>query len=357
MDSAAALGEAIAQDANLNPMRRAFLESEWRAMNTTIQILQGHVPSIVDEVRSLYGVTPAWLDERIFEEAQHTLNQILPGSEPLPERVLGFRERSRLPNKAALPIIHSLLEDFRSRTQGRYSLPADEQFEISFVEDKPWRAYNWYLGGGKSRIELNQDHPMELWTLPQLLAHEAYPGHHTEFAIKDTVLYLGQGRIEHSIHLNNTPSALISEGIAQNALQAIASEAELAQILLNCYAQAGLPKSDAERAMAFIQATHQLDRVSDNQVLLLYRDGAPDSEVMAYGVRYSLTTEEDETRYLRFLKDPLSRSYTYNYTLGGELIAAFLAQAADRQEAFQLLLAQPTTPAQISESIASRTDA
>jgi hypothetical protein len=31
-------------------------------------------------------------------------------------------------------------------------------------------------------------------------------------------------------------------------------------------------------------------------------------------MRYSFTTQEDEVRLLRFLDDPLSRSYTYNYT-------------------------------------------
>jgi hypothetical protein len=354
-DFALSLGESIANDPNLSPDRRAYLEEEWRAMQTTIQILQGKAPSIVDEVRLLYGVTPAWVDERVFEEAHYTLNQTLPGAGPLRERLLGFRERSRIPIETALTIIRRLLADFRNRTQRRFSLPADDQFDISFVTDQPWRAYNWYLGERKSRIEINQDHPMELWDFPQLVAHEAYPGHHTEFAIKETKLYLGEGRLEHSINLSNTPSALISEGIAQNALQAIASESEIAEILAECYSQAGLPVSDAERAMALVQANRQLERVIDNQILLLYRDGAPDSDAMDYGIRYSLTTADDEERSLRFFKDPLSRSYTYNYTLGRELIAQYLNRAANRQEAFQRLLSEPFTPAQIGASVGSQT--
>jgi hypothetical protein len=42
------------------------------------------------------------------------------------------------------------------------SLPAGESFETVLVTNKPWGAYNWYLGNFKSRIELNTDLPTEL---------------------------------------------------------------------------------------------------------------------------------------------------------------------------------------------------
>lgn len=346
-DFAVSLGQSISTDPSLTPDRRAFLEEELRAMRTTIRILGGSAPDIVDEVQLLYGVTPAWVDESVFEEAHSALNEILPGPEPLPERVQGFRERSRVPVEVALSIIRQLVEDFRSRTLRLFGLPPEERCEISTVVDRPWRAYNWYLGEGKSRIEFNQDLPMEMWNIPTVVAHETYPGHHAEHAIKENKLYIGEGHLEHSIVLLNTPSSLISEGIAANALLAVASEAEIAATLIGCYERAGLPKSDAVRAMAFGEACHRLESVIDNQVLLLYRDQAPEDEVVDYGIRHALTMEEDEARYLRFFKDPLSRSYTYNYTLGRELIATFLDRATDKKRAFQRLLSEPSTPTQL----------
>jgi hypothetical protein len=349
-DLAASFGQSLSTGPDLTPDRHAFLEEELRAMRTTLQILQGNPPDIIDEVRLLYGVTPAWVEESVFETAHSMLNQILPGSEPLPERVQAFRDRSRVPAEVAVSILRQLVEDFRGRTRRLFGLPPDERCEISTVKDQPWQAYNWYLGERKSRIELNLDHPMEMWNIPSIAAHEAYPGHHTEFAIKENRLYLGEGRLEHSIHLNNTPSALISEGIAKNALMAVASAAETADLYLDCYARAGLPRQDAVRAAAFFEANRRLESVTDNQVLMLYHQHAPEDEVVGYGMRYSLTTAEDEARFLRFYKDPLSRSYTYNYTLGRELIAAFLDRAADRQRAFQRLLSEPLTPAQLRGS-------
>ena len=248
---------------------------------------------------------------------------------------------------AAAPIIHHLLEEFRGRAHTHFTLPPTDSCEIAFVNDVPWRAYNWYQGNGKSRIELNQDLPLEFWDIPTTIAHETYPGHHTERLIKEHQLYLGEGRLEHAIALSNTPSALISEGIAANALLTLLSEDDLAAIFIDCYERAGLSRQDAVLAPAFVAAYRQLESVVDNQVLLLYRDQAPEQEVIAYGMRYALTNAADEAHLLQFIKDPLSRSYTYNYTLGRELIATYLDRAAARQQAFQRLLTAPLTPSQI----------
>lgn len=350
-DRAAALGESISTDASLTPDRRTFLEEECRAMRRILGILRGDIPDIAEEVETLYGVRPVWIDENVFREAHLTLARLLPGSDPLPERVQAFRERSRLPFERALSIIDHLLEDFRGRTLELFGLPPGESCETAVVADQSWRAYNWYLGDGKSRIEFNQDFPLEIWDIPTTVAHEAYPGHHTERAIKENRLYHDGGRLEHAIALSNTPSALISEGIATNGLRAVVSPSDLAAILKDCYQRAGLPESDAARAADFIEASRALESVVDNQVLLLYREHAPAAEVADYGIRHALTTEADEVRLLRFLQDPLSRSYAYNYTLGRELIAAFLDQAPDRQQAFGRLLSEPLTPAQIRAAL------
>ena len=346
-DFAASLAESIATDPTLTPDRRTFLEEEGRAMRTTIRILAGDAPTFVDEVQFLYGVTPEWVDEDLFEEAHRTLDDILPGTHSLSERVRDFRERSRIPVDLALSIIRELVEEFRDRTRRLLDLPAGERCEISVVNDRPWMAFNQYLGGGTSQVAFNQDYPMEIWDIPTTVAHETYPGHHTEFAIKEDRLYKGEGRLEHAILLSNNPSSLISEGIASNALQFIASEADIAATLIECYARAGLPKSEAMRALAFVGAHRQLQRVSENQLLLLYRDHAPEAEVVDYGIRYALTTREEELRYLRFYQDPLSRSYAYNYTLGRELVATFLERATDKRQALVRLFSEPLTPAQL----------
>ncbi len=344
---AGTLLQSISSDPALSPQRRSFLREQLVAMQTTIRILEGTPPEFVDEVQSLYGVTPAWVDESAFEDAHRLLNDLLQGSTPLSEGIQAFRSRSRVPAEVALPIFRRLLTEFRDRTLRQFDLPQDDICEVALVSDKSWMANSRYIGKGRSRIELNHDFPFEMWNVPMTVAHEAYPGHHTEYAIKEARLYLQEGHLEHSIFPGNNPSSLISEGIAKNALSAVASESEISVVLYDCYARAGLRHSDGTTAAAFIEANRRLDSVSDNQLLLLHRDRAPDREVMEYGMRYALTSSEDDVRYLRFFKDPLSRSYAYNYTLGAELIAAFLDRAEDRSRAFHRLLSEPLTPTQL----------
>jgi hypothetical protein len=341
------LEEAVAADPTIAPARREFLSAELRAMQTTVRILCGDPPDIVDEVHSLYGVRPQWVNEDLFRDAHNALNQALPGAEPLPNRVAAFRERSRAPVEVAAPIVRQLADDFRNWTRARFDLPAWEEFQIAYVHDKPWYAYNWYLGEGRSLIEINQDVALEMWDLPTLVAHEAYPGHHTEHSIKEQRLLRQAHYLEHSILLSNTPSALISEGIATNALQAIVSQDDLVSILSRCYEAAGLSRADAARARDFMFAVSTLNRVSDNQTLLLHRDRVSEGEVIAYGMRHRLTDEAEERHRLLSLKDPLWRSYGYNYTLGRDLVASFLDTSPDRTQAFARLLSEPVTPRQI----------
>lgn len=348
---AQSLEETVAADRTMAPARREFLSSELRAMRTTLRILSGDPPDIVDEVHSLYGVRPQWVDEALFRDVHNALDQVLPGAEPLARRVADFRERSRVPVEVAAPVVRHLADDLRGRARRHFDLPAQEEFETAYVRDKPWYAYNWYLGNARSLIEINQDIALETWDLPTLVAHEGYPGHHTEHSIKEQHLYRQKHCLEHSLLLSNTPSALISEGIATNALQAVASQSEIASLLSYSYEAAGLPRADAARAYDFMILIRTLNRVSDNQALLLYRDRVPEDDVIAYGMRYSLNDEAEQRHRLRSLKDPLWRSYGYNYTLGQDLVAAFLDASPDRTRAFARLLSEPLTPRQIQRPI------
>ena len=48
----------------------------------------------------------------------------------------------------------------RERTRQHFELPEDESFEVEYVEDKSWSAYNWYKGGFHSLIQVNTDLPV-----------------------------------------------------------------------------------------------------------------------------------------------------------------------------------------------------
>jgi len=81
-----------------------------------------------------------------------------------------------------------IIAELRRRTQARFPLPDGESFELRIVTNQPWSAYNWYLGDFRSRIDVNTDLPLHVTGLVDLMAHEGYPGHHTEHSLKEARL-------------------------------------------------------------------------------------------------------------------------------------------------------------------------
>jgi len=341
------LAASVASDESLARRRREWMHGEIAAMQTTLSLLAGEALEILAEVRGLYGVTPAWVEEATFEEAHRALEAVLPGGGPVAERALAFRQRLRVSLERIRPAFDRLHEDLRRRTLAYFPLPHEETCDLACVRDKPWLAYNTYKGCGRSRIDFNLDWPMHLHQLPEILAHEAYPGHHTEMAIKEERLVQGEGWLEQAIVLINSPACLVSEGMAMNALEVIAGPKEVAAYYADLLDAAGLPGQEASRVADFVRAGRPLERVSDNQILLLHGEKVPEDEVVAYGVRYALTPEDEQRKLLRFYQEPLSRSYGFNYTIGRDLVERYLAAAPDRKAAFAALLSEPMTPRQL----------
>jgi hypothetical protein len=346
-DRALELAASVASDASLAHRRREWLQGEIAAMQTTLRLLAGDELDILVEVRGLYGVTPAWVEEATFEEAHHALKAVLPGSGPVTERALAFRQRLRVSLERIRPAFDRLHEDLRRRTLAYFPLPHEETCDILCVRDKPWLAYNVYKGCGRSRIDFNLDWPMHLHQLPGILAHEAYPGHHTELAIKEERLVQGEGWLEQAVVLRNSPACLVSEGMAMNALDVIAGQEEVTEYYADLLDAAGLPAQDASRVADFVRARRPLERVSDNQILLLHGEKVSGDEVVAYGMRHDLTPEDEQRKMLSFYQEPLSRSYGFNYTIGRDLVERYLAAAPDRKAAFAALLSEPMTPRQL----------
>jgi hypothetical protein len=336
------------QDATLTEERRAYLSAELKAMQTTLRILKGEEIDIVEESQGLYGLTPTWTEEKVFEEAHQVLENLLPGSGPLLERVERFREKTIVPNECLALIVQEIAEDLRRRTAEMLTLPEGEHCAFSFVQDKPWGAYNWYLGEYLSRIEINLDLPTYAGSLPHVIAHEAYPGHHTEHAVKEKALYREGGYLEHCILPSNMPSAVLSEGIGEIALEMIATPEEIAQMLDSVLKQAGLGDMDGHQIYQMIEAQRPLGKVGINQMLLLHREGASEEKVVKYGIRYGLVNEQQSRKSLEFLKDPLWRSYVTLYPLGYERVKGFVSGAEDRTEGFLQLLREPMTVSQFA---------
>src|SRR3954449_8744439 len=144
----------------------------------------------------------------------------------------------------------------RARTAALVPLPDGERAELEAVNDEPWWAFNYYLGELRSRVVVNVDIPTESGDIVELAAHEVYPGHHTERALKEQHLVRERGVLEETIQLVPTPQAGVAEGIATTGIDVLLDDdghADAAEVI----ARHGIAY-DVERASAIREAGHGL---------------------------------------------------------------------------------------------------
>lgn len=343
---------AAVEAGDSDPQRRDFLWRQTRAMAAVVGNLSGQALGFLEEVDLYFDLRPEMTDEAVFAAAHAELDHLLPGGGALLDRLVTWRRRQEVAPERILPIFELARRETRRRTCALFDLPEGEELSLHLVKDQPWSAYNWYLGGYRSRIELNTDLPIRASSAVPLLAHEAYAGHHTEHAIKEAVLYRAQGRAEQCIQLLLAPECPLSEGIADSALDLIWGRAErLAFLRDELYPAAGLPGFDVERQLQIELASEGLRSVGNNAALLLHRDNCPPDEVQRYQERWALRTPEEAAQSMRFLQSPLFRSYILNYSLGRALLAPLLA-GPDAIANFSRLLNEPFTPSQVRSWLA-----
>jgi hypothetical protein len=86
--------------------------------------------------------------------------------------------------------------------------------------------------------------------------------------------------------------------------------------------------------------------VGGNAALLLHRDQRSPDEVRGYVEHYGLRTPKEAGQTLKFLQNPLFRSYIFNYAMGKALLAPLLV-GPDAVANFRRLLSEPLTPTQV----------
>ena len=150
-----------------------------------------------------------------------------------------------------------------------------------------------------------------------LAAHEIYPGHHTESAVKEQRLVRDRGWLEQSILLVPCAHALVSEGIAETGL-ALLFDDELESELDAVLARHGL-EDDLGLALAITAAGRPLRGVGLDAALLVHEHGASVEDAEAYVVRWGLSTPTRAAQSVRFVTDPTWRAYAITYSAGRDL--------------------------------------
>jgi len=342
-------------------LRREWLTKQVTAMIATLRRVEGETLPFDEELRLVYDIHPRWTDERIFKDALRQISDLLPGTEPLANRLEAWDAQFDVPKQKLLPLFAACRDEAQRRTWRLFALPEGEEIVLQIVEQQPWSAYNWYLGNYRSRVDVNTDLPVRANSMLMLMTHEGYPGHHTESAIKEKLLYREQGHAEACVQLINAPQCVIAEGIADLAWEIIFTESELEAWLRDTFYPLASITVNVTRDRAIATAHRQLRAVSGNAAFLLHRESANEQAVVDYIQRYGACTERRARQSYRFISNPLYRSYVFNYHYGRDLLNRYIAtgdRAAgdratrDRIAHFQTLLEQPLTPSRVEQRIA-----
>lgn len=350
-DELAALREDV-QQSSYPTRRKAYLEVQLVALHTLARKQAGAAISYRDEVRACFDIEPQHVDEAQFEAAHEELDALLPRTTPaasLNERYAAWRSQYAVPPAVAAQLIERIAAEARTRTHAMLPLPTGEQAQFALVQDKPWSGYNWYLGQAQSRVEINTDLPIYAHSLLDLVCHEAYPGHHTEHALKEQRLYHQQGWGEHAIQLINTPECVISEGIAMLAADAIFGEDAYTWAAAELYPLAGIV-GNPQHEQQIATARRHMRALTANAALLLHEQGAPPAEVVAYLLRYGMGTAAEAEQQVRFISHPLWRTYIFTYYVGRDLLARWLARG-NRHERFTTLLTEQLAPGWVEQQV------
>jgi hypothetical protein len=343
--------------------RRDWLAAQLVALRAHASGLAGGELPYLDLVTQSFAWTPVRRDDATFDAAAAELDDLLPGREPLADRLAAWDAPFEIAVDRLPGVVDWLVDRFRPTAANLFGLPNGEDLRVSLVTDKPWSGYNWYDGGLRSRVDINTDLPIRAADLVDTIAHETYPGHHLEHAWKEADLVERQRRLEASIVFLNTPESLISEGLAVLGVEFAAPPADQADLLVELFERAGLviaaspgaARDAAKRTVAMAGLRRRLAESRVNAALIRHADGASHDETLAYLQRVGRYPPRLAQKILEFVEQPLSRTYIFVYHEGEALLRRWLeiVPAEERPARFGRLLHEQLTPSAIVAELAA----
>ena len=322
--------------------RRRWLTGQLTGLETACRWFAGEEIEYEELVRRGHQVEARLVREDEFAAAHGRLEDVLPGDGPLHERFAAWRESQHVPPDLVRPGLEALAAELRERTAALVELPDGDQVEFVLVTDEPWSGFCEYLGDLRTRISINVDLPIPAGQLFELVTHEVYPGHHTEHLCKEPLI-AEQGRWELAVYLFTAPHAVVAEGIATLAHEALLGEdadhvgAEILRPLGITY--------DADTAVAVRAAQETLESVGPNLVQLLAEGRIARDEARPYARRWLIEPDEVVDKALAFYLDGRWPPYGLCYPAGRELARGFVQGDPAR---FRRLLGDQLTPQDLS---------
>ena len=324
--------------------RRAYLLAHVSAASARLRMLSGETMSFADEAEALFGIRPELRPLESFDPVLAEIDALLPGEGTLTERVTAFKSHYVIPKDRLQVVMDAAIAECRRRTVQHIALPANERFTLSFVGDKPWSGYNYYLGDSASRIEINADFPIYTERAIDLGCHEGYPGHHVYNALLEQTFVRERGWVEMSVYPLFSPMSFVAEGSANYGIDLAFPGEEGTRFERDVlFPLAGLDPATADRKARLGALQRRLARaeytIADDYLAGRIERAAAIRQLM----KYTLADEAKATQRLRFIDT--YRSYIINYGLGRDVVQAWVeGQGPDRWASMERLLSSQILP-------------
>jgi hypothetical protein len=330
--------------------RTIYLSKHIKAMETLCRKLSGENFSLEQEARGCLDISPIWTPEEQFERAHALYEKILPGTGSIAERLQTYRTAIAYPQEQADKLtrfIDLAFAEAHKRTCTFIEFPEGETIDIQYFPEWEHDAAAYYQGNYRTHIAMNVAATGTYLSrlFDHKVCHEAYPGHHTEYVLKEQHLYRQQGYTEQAICLTLSPQCVIQEGIAMMAHEILFAEGEAEKWIVEHIYRPLQKDVDAELLLRLRQASEILGSVWDNAAILLDQ-GRPELEVVQYFARYMLHTEDKAAKMIAYLQTPMAGLYNLTYVRGQKLMRPWL-QGSDRLTVFRGFLTEQITPSQL----------
>ncbi|MDQ3124203.1 MAG: hypothetical protein M3Q74_01165 [Pseudomonadota bacterium] len=324
--------------------RRAYLLAHVSAASARLRMLSGEKMSFADEAEALFGIRPELRPLESYDPVLAEIDALLPGAGTLTDRVTAFRADYVIPRDRLQVVMDAAIAECRARTVRHITLPANERFALSFVSDKPWSGYNYYLGDAASRIEINADLPIYTERAIDLGCHEAYPGHHVYNALLEQTFVRERGWVEMSVYPLFSPMSFVAEGSANYGIDlAFPGDEATAYERDVLFPLAGLDPATAGKKAQLAALTRRLARAEYTIADDWLAGRIEREEAIRRLMKYTLATEARANQRLRFIDT--YRSYIINYGLGRDVVQAWVErQGPDRWESMEMLLSSQILP-------------
>ncbi|HEX8411156.1 MAG TPA: hypothetical protein VF883_20000 [Thermoanaerobaculia bacterium] len=335
----------------MESLRLDYLRQQTAALIARAEMLEGRRMRFDEESKALYDTVAPTHGEDYFQRLNAAIDDELPGSGPLAERVEAFRTQFVIPREKLDAVFGTAIEICRERTAEHIGLPIGESFTVEYVNDKSWSGYNWYKGGFESLIQVNTDLPIFIDRPIDLACHEGYPGHHVYNSLLEQTLVRDRGWVEFTVYALFSAQSLIAEGSANYGIDvAFPAEERVEMERERLFPIAGL---DASRATQYYRVQELIARTgyAGNEAARRYLNGEISADDAAeWLTTYALMSPARARQRVKFIEQ--YRSYVINYNFGQDLVRQYVESRAHgdaerRWEVFAELLSSPRLPSHL----------